>query len=125
MQFSIIPVLAFLAAGAFAMPSEPVEARSGELEARVNCGQILPACAGGSVRGQTNCRCSGQAETCDLWTCPGGPPNVVSFSPKPVLFPGYLPQFILQKKEKREDKADMTIYSQMVCGQRGTGCVWI
>ncbi|KAK1834595.1 hypothetical protein QBC39DRAFT_397241 [Podospora conica] len=95
MQFSTLSLVAFFAAGAFAAPSagasvdaDAIEAR-GTLEARVNCGQILPACHGGSVRGQTNCRCKGQKETCDLWTCPGGAPNV------------------------------------MVCGQAGTGCVWI
>ncbi|KAK2074880.1 hypothetical protein P8C59_009051 [Phyllachora maydis] len=86
MQFSAIPILALLATSVFAMPSQP---KAGVLEARVDCNDILPACSGGSVVGQTNCRCSGQAETCDLWHCPGGAPNV------------------------------------MVCGQRGTGCVWI
>ncbi|KAJ0103945.1 signal peptide-containing protein [Diaporthe amygdali] len=87
MQFFTIPVLALFAAGTLAMPNNLESSHS--LEARVDCGQILPACNGGSVVGQTNCRCSGQAETCDLWSCPGSSPNV------------------------------------MVCGQRGTGCVWI
>ncbi|KAK0652572.1 hypothetical protein B0T16DRAFT_454930 [Cercophora newfieldiana] len=86
MQFSTLSAIAFLAIGAMAAPAE-VESRN--IEARVNCGQILPACFGGRVVGQTNCRCSGQKETCDLWSCPGGSPNV------------------------------------MVCGQAGTGCVWI
>ena len=44
----------------------------------------MPACNGGQVKGQTNCRCKGQKETCDLWTCPGGAPNVVSPS-SPIL----------------------------------------
>ncbi|KAH8894337.1 hypothetical protein GQ53DRAFT_780361 [Thozetella sp. PMI_491] len=86
MQFFAVPILALLATGAIAMPSD-LETR--ELQARVNCREILPACAGGHISGQTNCRCPGQRETCDLWTCPGAPPNV------------------------------------MVCGQAGSGCVWI
>lgn len=86
MQFSTLSLLAFFAAGAFAAPSvvapadidaDVLDAR-GALEARANCNQILPACFGGRVQGQTNCRCKGQKETCDLWTCPGGAPNVVS-----------------------------------------------
>ncbi|KAH0428832.1 hypothetical protein CcaCcLH18_08819 [Colletotrichum camelliae] len=87
MQFFTIPVLAIFAAGAIAMPNGWVETR--DLEARVDCSQILPACNGGKVVGQTNCRCSGQISACDLWTCPGGAPNA------------------------------------MVCGQEGSGCVWI
>ncbi|KZL79723.1 signal peptide-containing protein [Colletotrichum incanum] len=86
MQFFAIPILALLATGTLALPND-LDARA--IEARVNCNQILPACNGGSVVGQTNCRCSGQVERCDLWSCPGSAPNV------------------------------------MVCGQRGTGCVWI
>ncbi|KAK2030361.1 hypothetical protein LX32DRAFT_559044 [Colletotrichum zoysiae] len=86
MQFFAIPVLALFAAGTLALPND-LEARA--IEARVNCGQILPACNGGRVVGQTNCRCSGQVSTCDLWSCPGPSPNV------------------------------------MVCGQQGSGCVWI
>ncbi|KAI9049701.1 hypothetical protein LZ554_005855 [Drepanopeziza brunnea f. sp. 'monogermtubi'] len=86
MQFFTLPVFALLATAALGMPAEN-EARA--LEARADCSRILPACNGGHVVGQTNCRCSGQKEQCDLWTCPGGKPNV------------------------------------MVCGQSGTGCVWI
>lgn len=85
MQFSTLPILALFAIGAFAAPStapaanvEDIEARS--LDARADCSRILPACFGGKVVGQTNCRCRGQKETCDLWTCPGGAPNTVSFS---------------------------------------------
>ncbi|OAV97261.1 hypothetical protein PTTG_07625 [Puccinia triticina 1-1 BBBD Race 1] len=36
----------------------------------VNCGSIVPACFGGTIVGQTDCRCKGQVERCDLWTCP-------------------------------------------------------
>ncbi|PQE09623.1 signal peptide-containing protein [Rutstroemia sp. NJR-2017a WRK4] len=91
MQFLSIPVFALLATSVLAMPNsfEAREAEAGQLVARVNCGQILPACNGGHVVGQTDCRCHGQVERCDLWTCPGGAPNV------------------------------------MVCGQNGSGCVWI
>ncbi|KAM3072611.1 hypothetical protein ACMFMF_006951 [Clarireedia jacksonii] len=97
MQFLSIPIIALLATSVIAMPNtfEARDAEAGQLEARANCGQILPACNGGSVVGQTNCRCNGQKETCDLWHCPGGAPNVNSF------------------------------HVQMVCGQAGTGCVWI
>lgn len=70
MKFIAIEFFALLASIAMAAPSP--------LERRQNCGQIEPACFGGSVVGQTNCRCPGQVETCDLWTCPGGLPNVVS-----------------------------------------------
>ncbi|KAK3680652.1 hypothetical protein B0T22DRAFT_485879 [Podospora appendiculata] len=70
-----------------AAAAEPEVARI--LDVRANCRQILPACYGGHVIGQTNCRCPGQVERCDVWTCPGGSPNT------------------------------------MVCGQSGTGCVWI
>jgi len=94
MQFSTLPILALFAMGALAAPAantnvveDAVEARS--LEPRVNCGQILPACFGGRVVGQTNCRCKGQKETCDLWTCPGGAPNTVS----PVVF--FLPTYLI------------------------------
>lgn len=73
MQFFTIPVIAILAAGTLAMPSK-LEARNSEsnsLEARADCGQILPACNGGSISGQTNCRCDGQIGACDVWNCPG------------------------------------------------------
>ncbi|QSZ33206.1 hypothetical protein DSL72_002792 [Monilinia vaccinii-corymbosi] len=92
MKFLAIPVFTLLATGVLAIPSNPeapeLDTRA-ELEARANCKNILPACNGGHVTGHTNCRCKGQKETCDLWSCPGGAPNV------------------------------------MVCGQAGTGCVWI
>ncbi|KAL5356611.1 hypothetical protein BJX96DRAFT_143084 [Aspergillus floccosus] len=81
MRLFTVSILALLATGALAMPDM--------LEARADCKQIHPACNGGRVVGQTNCRCPGQKERCDLWSCPGGSPNV------------------------------------MVCGQAGTGCVWI
>lgn len=80
MKFIAIPVFALLATGALAMPSNPEApelATRAELEARANCKNILPACNGGKISGKTNCRCKGQKETCDLWTCPGGAPNVV------------------------------------------------
>ena len=70
MQSFILPLFALLATSIVAMPHE--------LNARADCDVILPACNGGSVVGQTDCRCSGQHPTCDLWTCPGGGPNVVS-----------------------------------------------
>ncbi|KAK1758785.1 hypothetical protein QBC47DRAFT_435911 [Echria macrotheca] len=90
MQFLTIPVLALLTLGATAAPSAAsVEDTGAAIVARADCSRILPACFGGNVVGQTNCRCKGQKETCDLWSCPGGSPNV------------------------------------MVCGQAGTGCVWI
>jgi len=82
MQFSTLPLLALFALGAMAAPADDlsaIEARDGTIEARVNCNQILPACNGGHVVGQTNCRCKGQHERCDLWTCPGSGPNTVSF----------------------------------------------
>ncbi|PKS11741.1 hypothetical protein jhhlp_001729 [Lomentospora prolificans] len=92
MQFTIVQAITLFAASAIAMPSNAqagsVEARS--IEARADCSRILPACNGGRVVGQTNCRCPGQKETCDLWSCPGSGENTV-----------------------------------MVCGQAGTGCVWI
>ena len=83
MQFSSLPVafLSLFAVGALAMPSSNnVEAEARSLGSRADCGSILPACNGGGVVGQTNCRCPGQKETCDLWHCPGGGPNVVSSS---------------------------------------------
>ncbi|KAI0168088.1 hypothetical protein BJ166DRAFT_521428 [Pestalotiopsis sp. NC0098] len=87
MKFFAIQAIALLATGVLSVPTE---GEPHNIEARVNCGQILPACNGGHVTGQTNCRCSGQKETCDVWSCPGTGPNTV-----------------------------------MVCGQAGTGCVWI
>ncbi|POS78615.1 hypothetical protein DHEL01_v202991 [Diaporthe helianthi] len=81
MQFSIISFLTLAATGALAMP------KTNPLEARVDCGQILPACNGGSISGQTDCRCPGQVSRCDVWNCPGD--------------------------------------DVMVCGQEGSGCVWI
>ncbi|XMA10056.1 hypothetical protein WAI453_002847 [Rhynchosporium graminicola] len=86
--FTTIQLFALLATGVLAMPGT-TEARDSVLEQRADCSRILPACNGGKIAGQTNCRCRGQKETCDLWTCPGGAPNV------------------------------------MVCGQAGTGCVWV
>lgn len=68
MQFFTISSLAFLAAGALAMPADP---KTNPLEARADCGQILPACNGGSISGQTDCRCPGQIASCDVWNCPG------------------------------------------------------
>ncbi|KAH9464918.1 hypothetical protein MJO29_001409 [Puccinia striiformis f. sp. tritici] len=86
MQFINLSIFAILAAFSAATPT----ANSvHQLERRQNCGNILPACFGGSVVGQTNCRCPGQVERCDLWTCPG--PSTGS----------------------------------MVCGQQGSGCVFI
>lgn len=73
MQFFTFPIVAVLAAGSLAMPNS-LESRNSEshsLEAPVDCGQILPACNGGSISGQTDCRCSGQIASCDVWNCPG------------------------------------------------------
>jgi hypothetical protein len=80
MQFLSIPVFALLATSVLAMPNsfEARDAEAGQLEARADCKNILPACNGGHISGQTNCRCPGQVEKCDVWTCPGGAPNVVS-----------------------------------------------
>ncbi|KAK8054717.1 hypothetical protein PG994_009784 [Apiospora phragmitis] len=86
MQFFTISAITFLAAGVLAMPN----AASGEHTLQARCSANLPACNGGHITGQTNCRCEGQKETCDVWSCPGGGSNTV-----------------------------------MVCGQQGTGCVWI
>ncbi|KAK0117699.1 hypothetical protein ONS95_012028 [Cadophora gregata] len=71
-----IEVFALLAAGVLAMPNA-LESRDLVIEARADCTRILPACNGGSIKGQTDCRCPGQKETCDLWLCPGGGPNVM------------------------------------------------
>lgn len=78
MQFTTVSAIAFLAAGALAMPN----AAAGEQNIQARCEANLPACSGGHVVGQTNCRCQGQVETCDLWTCPGGgnPNTAVSIS---------------------------------------------
>ncbi|KAH8777328.1 hypothetical protein F5883DRAFT_695646 [Diaporthe sp. PMI_573] len=84
MQFFTISFLTFLATGALAMPTDP---QTNPLEARADCGQILPACNGGTISGQTDCRCPGQVSSCDVWNCPGD--------------------------------------DVMVCGQDGSGCVWI
>lgn len=62
--------LAILTASTLAAPAV--------LEARVDCGSIVPACFGGSVVGTTDCRCDGQVPPCDLWQCPGDVNNVVS-----------------------------------------------
>ncbi len=78
MQFFTLPALALLATTVLAMPND-LDTRAA-LEARIDCSRIVPACNGGHIAGQTNCRCKGQKETCDLWTCPGGSPNVVSLS---------------------------------------------
>ena len=74
MQFLTVSLVALLATatGIGAVPHA--------LKPRADCGDILPACNGGSVVGQTDCRCAGQHPTCDLWSCPGPGPNVVSFS---------------------------------------------
>lgn len=81
MQFFSIQVLALLATAVVAMPSSPEARALEQLEQRADCGQVLPACNGGTVSGQTDCRCKGQNAPCDLWTCPGGAPNVVSSNP--------------------------------------------
>lgn len=80
MQFSTLSAIALFTVGALAVPAADVESRN-IIEARVDCGRIVPACAGGNIVGQTNCRCKGQRGPCDVWTCPGGDPNVnlVSF----------------------------------------------
>ncbi|KAF7531579.1 hypothetical protein G7054_g8740 [Neopestalotiopsis clavispora] len=87
MKFFAIPTIALLATSALAAPTDGA---SHNIEARDQCDTILPACFGGSVVGQTNCRCPGQKETCDLWSCPGTGANTA-----------------------------------MVCGQAGTGCIFI
>jgi len=75
MQFLNFSFLAVFVAGVLATPAE-YDTR--DLETRADCSRILPACNGGKISGQTNCRCRGQKETCDVWNCPGGAPNVVS-----------------------------------------------
>ncbi|RYP52239.1 hypothetical protein DL768_002558 [Monosporascus sp. mg162] len=79
MQFTIVQAIALFVAGAIAMPSnmEAGDLNADNIEARVKCRQRLPACAGGHIVGQTNCRCRYQREICDLWTCPGPSPNVM------------------------------------------------
>lgn len=109
MQFSTIPVLAFLATGVLALPSNP---EAGVVQARADCSRILPACAGGRVAGQTNCRCSGQQGTCDLWTCPGTGANTVvsllfSIRPNVLTLPlggqGILDEYLLMKPPTATD----------------------
>jgi len=74
MQFRTLPFIALFVAGALASPTEYA---THDLEARADCSRILPACNGGHVTGQTNCRCRGQKETCDVWQCPGNGANTV------------------------------------------------
>ncbi|PLW53946.1 hypothetical protein PCANC_03750 [Puccinia coronata f. sp. avenae] len=85
MQITAVSILAILATLSAAIASD---AHHG-LHARADCGNIVPACNGGSIHGQTDCRCRGQQERCDLWSCPG------------------------------------VSTGAMVCGQAGTGCVFI
>ena len=73
MQFTTLSIIAFLATVVAAMPNK--------VEARADCSNFVPACFGGSIAGQTNCRCEGQVEKCDLWICPGPSPNTVSTPP--------------------------------------------
>ncbi|CAD6448845.1 1fb9f75a-592e-4197-aa15-89d85e07b508 [Sclerotinia trifoliorum] len=87
MQFFTLPIITLLFTSVLAVPTD-LESR--DLESRANCYKILPACQGGSVSGQTDCRCKGQVGACDVMVCPGSGSNTV-----------------------------------MVCGQSGTGCVWI
>lgn len=84
MQFlNAIQLLSLFAAGTLATPAD-FESRN--LEARVDCSRILPACNGGHVTGQTDCRCKGQRGRCDVWQCPGSGPNVVR-RPLPCVSP--------------------------------------
>lgn len=87
MQFSSLHVLAIFAVGTFAMPNN-FETRD-LLENRGGCKADKPACNGGHVAGKTNCRCKGQVEPCDLWTCPSsnGVNAVVRFPALPFLAP--------------------------------------
>ncbi|KAK7959314.1 uncharacterized protein PG986_004168 [Apiospora aurea] len=73
MQFFTISAIAFPAAGAAAMPN----AAAGEHTLQARCAAIFPACNGGHVVGQTSCRCEGQKEKCDVWSCPGDGENTV------------------------------------------------
>ncbi|EGP87048.1 unnamed protein product [Zymoseptoria tritici ST99CH_1A5] len=70
MNFFTTTLIALFAAGALAAPAE--------LEARADCGVILPACNGGNIVGKTDCRCNGQVAPCDLWQCPGTTNNVMA-----------------------------------------------
>ncbi|KAH7411498.1 hypothetical protein BKA64DRAFT_742035 [Cadophora sp. MPI-SDFR-AT-0126] len=70
MQFSALTFLAFVVTGVIAAPT------ADEIFGRANCNDIIPACNGGSISGQTDCRCSGQDAPCDVWHCPGPAPNV-------------------------------------------------
>jgi hypothetical protein len=72
MHYTTVFSVAFFVAGIFASPT------ADKLFRRADCSQILPACFGGTIVGQTNCRCDGQIPTCDVWTCPGD--DVVSNS---------------------------------------------
>ncbi|PQE23398.1 signal peptide-containing protein [Rutstroemia sp. NJR-2017a WRK4] len=97
MKFFAVQIIALLATGALALPSQ---VETSQLEVRDDlppCTNTLPACNGGTLVKQwgTNCRCSGmhptnaEKNTCDVWVCPGTHNNVA------------------------------------VCGADGTGCMWI
>lgn len=78
MQFSTIPFLALLVAGALAAPTEleTTEFEARTLEAR--CRANHPLCYGAKKVEGADCRCSGQIEPCGVWSCPGKKNNVVS-----------------------------------------------
>ncbi|KAF7946779.1 hypothetical protein EAE96_009762 [Botrytis aclada] len=95
MQFSTItlPLLALFLTNTLAMPSSPNTnslASRGDCYSSCTCSNIVGACQGAKVVGQTKCRCDGQRGTCDVVMCP-------EYSLKQVL----------------------------VCGQEGSGCVWV
>ncbi|KAM3074975.1 hypothetical protein ACMFMG_007562 [Clarireedia jacksonii] len=80
MKYFAVQIIAFLAAGAFALPGQSTQPN--QIEARDACKNTMPACYGGNVVGKTNCRCDGQHYTdadnkaCDVWVCPGYSTNV-------------------------------------------------
>lgn len=77
MRVFIIAALGLLAS-AFPTQNEHTEVR--DLEARVNCGQNVPSCSGGSVlEAGVSCPCQDLAGPCDLWQCPGDESKRVSF----------------------------------------------
>jgi hypothetical protein len=86
MKFFAVQIIALLATGALAFPSQLEASQLEVRDSLPECTNTVPACNGGQKVKDfgTNCRCSGmhptntKDNTCDIWVCPGTNHNVVS-----------------------------------------------
>ena len=128
--FAILSILSIGAlAAAIAEPEAYADADAAPdalLEKRFDCNRRVALCASGTFIGKDSCQCSGQVGRCDLWACPAG--RRVSAHSKGLLLSPELPMLFATASDLFWEFSEPGVADsswQQICGQRGSGCVYV